>query len=956
MWSRRLFVALAVLCASLAVAAAPAVAQFQRGSIYGTATDANGGVLPGATVTLESEALLQPQTFVTNETGVYRFPALPPGIYKVTLHLSAFRPFVRKGVQVSGGSNVRVDVVLELAQIAESITVTGDAPAVDLKSNTMKVTYDAERLQDIPTARDVWSIMESMPGVVASNISVGGSAAGTPNQVYAYGSQSAENTYDLNGVNLNDPSTQGSSFARYDEDSFDEVRVETGAKPPEVRGAGVYINMLTKSGGNTFSGGATFFGQDDSFNSDNIDSDLRQQGVTSSNAVLKNYDFSARLGGPVIKSRIWFFGGGRYQSLDKAVLNFILPDGSEGKGINKIFSYTGKGTWQATPNNKFEFYYNRSGRKEPYRRAGPQWAPDAVWNEDSFANVYQGTLTSVLSNRLFVDVRGGAMIIDFPLLGSEFVGPNRVHTLELSTLRRSGAPDELRHHYRTRYRFDAATSWFIDGFAGSHEIRGGVQFEDGGQEVFQEVYQDVHLQFDRGRPSRVRIWNSPTHYNDRYRDYALHLNDTWNPARHLTITAGVRVSFAEAYYPDQSNRGESRSPSININRPGLYFPDEVRLTERRDILGWAHPAPRIGVTWDPFRDGKTAVRASYGRYYSQLDSDYADVVNPNLPRAITLAWNDRNGDLRVQPDELDRVALLDFGSPSGSGIVGDTIDPNTDQPLEDQVMVGVDRELGHAMSVGVSYQYRRGDRGIGFQNSLVPFSVYEARTVRNPLNGSSLQAFNLPASLRGQVQRVMTNQETATRKYNGVEFRFNRRFTGRWQLLTALTVGKGEGITTDHFQGFWQDPNLLVNRYGADPFDSKYIGRVTGSYLLPGNVNFGANYRFTSGRPFTTTLRLTGLNQGDVTINTEKPGVTRLDNQHLLDIRLEKRFRFTGKYEVGGTFDLFNLTNANTVIQANALSGTLNVNTGVFTPGTAFRQIQSIFPPRVMRLGVRFTF
>lgn len=956
MWSRRLFVALAVLCASLAVAAAPAVAQFQRGSIYGTTTDANGGVLPGATVTLESEALLQPQTFVTNETGVYRFPALPPGFYKVTIELPAFRPFVREGVQVSGGSNVRVDVVLELAQIAESITVTGDAPAVDLKSNTMKVTYDAERLQDIPTARDVWSIMESMPGVVASNINVGGSAAGTPNQVYAYGSQSAENTYDLNGVNLNDPATQGSSFARYDEDSFDEVRVETGAKPPEVRGAGVYINMLTKSGGNTFSGGATFFGQDDSFNSDNIDSDLRQQGVRSSNAVLKNYDFSSRLGGPVIKSRIWFFGGGRYQSLDKAVLNFILPDGSEGKGINKIFSYTGKATWQATRNNKLEFYYNRSGRQEPYRRAGPQWAPDAVWNEDSFANVYQGTLTSVLSNKLFVDVRGGAMVVDFPLLGSEFVGPNPVHMLELSTSRRTGGPDELRHHYRTRYRFDSAVSWFLDGFAGSHEIRGGVQFENGGQEVFQEVYQDVHLQFDRGRPSRVRIWNSPTHYNDRYRDYALHLNDTWNPARHLTITAGVRVSFAEAYYPDQSNRGESRSPSININRPGLYFPDEVRLTERRDILSWAHPAPRIGVTWDPFRDGRTAVRASYGRYYAQLDSDYADVVNPNLPRAITLAWNDRNGDLRVQPDELDRVALLDFGSPSGSGIVGDTIDPNTDQPLEDQVMVGVDRELGHAMSVGVSYQYRRGDRGIGFQNSLVPFSVYEARTVRNPLGSGSLQIFNLPSSLRGQVQRVMTTQETATRKYNGVELRLNRRFTGRWQLLAALTVGKSEGIATDHFAGFWQDPNLLVNRYGADPRDSKYIGRVTGSYLLPWNVNFGANYRFTSGRPFTPTLRLTGLNQGDVTINTVKPGVTRLDDQHLLDIRMEKRFRLAGKYEVGGTFDVFNLANANTVITANALTGALNVNTGVFTPGRTFRQIQSIFPPRVMRLGVRFTF
>ena len=953
MLSRTLVVSVLLVVTSI-VNATPAVAQFQRGSIYGVVSDSGGGVMPGATVTLTSEALLQPQTFVTDETGNYRFPALAPGVYHVSIEMAGFRPLARE-VQVSGGANLRVDVMLELAQLSETVTVTSESPAVDLKSNTVKVTYDQAKLENIPTARDVWSIMESMPGVVASNINVGGSAAGTPNQVYAYGSQGAENTYDLNGVNLNDPSTQGSSFARYDEDSFDEVRVETGAKPPEVRGGGVYINMLTKSGGNTFSGGATFFGQDDSFNSDNIDDELRQAGLTSSNAVLKNYDFSGRVGGPIVKSRIWFFGAGRYQDLDKAVLNFVLPDGTAGIGVNTIYSYTGKGTWQATQNNKIEFYYNRSGRQEPYRNAGPLWAADAVWNEDSFANVYQGTLTSVLTNKLFVDVRGGAMVIDFPLLQSEFIGADPVNMQELTTTRRSGAPEELRHHYRTRYRFDAALSWFLSGKGGTHDLRGGMQFEDGGQEVYQDVYKDVHQQFSNNVPSRARIWNSPTHYNDRYRDYAFHVNDTWTIARSLTITAGLRMSFAEAYYPDQSNREGDRSQYIDINRPGTYVPEEIRLSALHDILSWSHPAPRVGVTWDPFRDGKTAVRASYGRYYAQLDSDFADVVNRNLPRALTLTWNDLNGDRQVQNNELDRTALIDFGSPSGSGVVGDTIDPGTDQPLEDQAMVGVDRELRGAVSVGVSYQYRRGDRGIGFENALVPFSAYDARTIDNPVSGGSFVVFNLPTALRGQVQRVMKNQETATREYNGVEFRVNRRFINRWQLQAALTVGEGDGIATDHFQGYWQDPNLLINRYGADPRDSKYLGRLTGSYLLPWTVNLGANYRYASGRPFTPTLRLTGLNQGDITINTERPGETRLAGQHLLDVRLEKRFRI-GRYEIGGTFDVFNLSNANTVIQANPLAGTLNTTTGVFTPGTAFEQVQSIFPPRVMRLGVRFSF
>jgi hypothetical protein len=136
----------------------------------------------------------------------------------------------------------------------------------------------------------------------------------------------------------------------------------------------------------------------------------------------------------------------------------------------------------------------------------------------------------------------------------------------------------------------------------------------------------------------------------------------------------------------------------------------------------------------------------------------------------------------------------------------------------------------------------------------------------------------------------MTNQEGATREYNGVELRFDKRHAAKWALSASLTIGKGEGIATDHFQGFWQDPNLLTNRYGADPFDSTYVGRVTGSYVLPYRVNLGVNYRYTSGRPFTTTLRLRGLNQGDVTINTETPGDSRHDAQNLVDIRLEKRF------------------------------------------------------------------
>ena len=189
--------------------------------------------------------------------------------------------------------------------------VTGVSATVNLKSNTVQVAYDEKKLEALPTARDVWSVMESMPGVVTRDVNVGGSGADSRgNQVYAYGSLGSENTYHLNGVIMTDPAgaAGGESYVPYDEDSFSEMRIETGAKSPEIAGQGVYISMTTKSGGNTISGGASFFGQNKSFNANNINDALRQRGVVSSNAVLNNTDFSARLGGPIVKNRVWFFG------------------------------------------------------------------------------------------------------------------------------------------------------------------------------------------------------------------------------------------------------------------------------------------------------------------------------------------------------------------------------------------------------------------------------------------------------------------------------------------------------------------------------------------------------------------------------------------------------------------------------------------------------------------------
>ena len=202
----------------------------------------------------------------------------------------------------------------------------------------------------------------------------------------------------------------------------------------------------------------------------------------------------------------------------------------------------------------------------------------------------------------------------------------------------------------------------------------------------------------------------------------------------------------------------------------------------------------------------------------------------------------------------------------------------------------------------------------------------------------------------------MTNQEQATREYKGVEFRINKRYSDNWQLMAALTIGEGKGIATNFFRGYWQDPNQLTRRFGADQFDSKYIARIVGTYHLPADVRLSMNYRGNSGQPNTRRVRISGLTQGSQTINAEVPGETRFPTQHLLDIGIEKYFQMGDTAQIGFLVDIFNLLNSNAVTGSNTLFGTIRYPALTFSQSSSFDEITDILNPRALRLGVRIRF
>ena len=175
------------LIAVFALTAAPAFAQgggaSSTGSISGDVKDAQGGVLPGVTVTATSPAQIGELSAVTNEAGIYRFPSVPPGEYKLTFELSGFQNVERTGIRVTLGFNAQINVQLGVASLQETITVSGESPVVDTSSTRIQTNFDQQQLASIPNARDMWSLLAATPSVTLNRVDVGGSTMGTQTTV-----------------------------------------------------------------------------------------------------------------------------------------------------------------------------------------------------------------------------------------------------------------------------------------------------------------------------------------------------------------------------------------------------------------------------------------------------------------------------------------------------------------------------------------------------------------------------------------------------------------------------------------------------------------------------------------------------------------------------------------------------------------------------------------------------
>jgi len=923
-----------ILGMTLGVAfAGSAWAQTQAGSISGTVKDATGQVLPGTSVTLQGQALISERVTAANETGVYRFVSVPPGEYVLRFEVSGFKTLNREGIRVDIGKSTAIDVSLELATVSETVTVTGESPMVDVKSTVVGVSFDEELLQNVPSARDVWSVLEHQaPGVTTSRLDVGGSETGLQATYSARGTAWQQNSYFLNGVNVTCPSALGASGYYYDFDSFEEIQVEVGSHPASVNAPGVYMNMVTKSGGNTYKGGGSFFYQNDGTQGDNLDADLRTRGVTGRGTTFDYLsDANAQVGGPIAKDRSTFYGSYRDERVHRFVAGFPEVESTD------MWQFLVKNNTRINDKHRVGGELHQMSYYKPNRDASATRSPQSTWIEDDTFTIVQGQWDYTINENALLDTRFSHLKVFFPT----YQQPDAVGQAALDSVtgQFTGPHDLEVERDRRRYTFKSDLTYFRPKWlSANHEFKFGFEYNHNPVENLTTAVGDVELRYRNGVADQVRLRNTPLLSRESLDQTSLFVDDIVSIGGRVTLKLGARLDRYHGFLPEQ-------------NSPAGTWVGARSFAERSGLIELTSVAPRIGLVIGLDDAGKGAFKASYGRFYHQFATSFPSFASLNAALFDTYSWTDLNGDRQFQNGE--QVTLLSRGL-----AVPNLIDPDFKHPYTDEVTVGFEKEIAQDLAAIVTFGYRKGDN---LQESIdvgIPFTAYSPVTVTDPGpngvvgnadDGGPFTVYNLDPAFRGRNQRVLTNPPDNESTYKGIELTLQKRYSNNWQALASYTYndteayGNSSGGEAFVANGVFDNPNNLINAKGKGTWDRPHQFKLLGSYLAKYGIRISGVMRYQSGAPFGRTFTVAGLNQGTITVLAETVGTQRLPNVITGDISVGKSFNLPkGRFEA--SFDLFNIANANTVTSQR-------VNSAANYAG-----VLNFLSPRVFRLGIRYSF
>jgi hypothetical protein len=970
--SSRLFVLLSMLL----LGALPLLGQNSTGNIYGVVLDQSGQPLPGVTVTSESGGLRN--TFVTETDGAYRFLRLPPGRYTVTASLEGLGNTART-VDVNIGANSTVDLRLS-PQVSETMTVTAEAPMIDTRETRTGGTITQTEIEQLPTARDPWVMLQMVPGVLVDRVNVGGNKSGQQSYFVAKGVERHQTAWNIDGVNVTEMDETGTTTFYYDFGSLQEFQVTTATSDPSVRTPGVQINMVTKRGTNELSGSARAVWADESLQAEATMPDTLRAGNRVDNVT----ELGGDLGGPIIRDKLWFFGAYSQNEIANIISVYNYPQRTE------LTNWTAKLSAQPLSNNNASLYYMFSDKTVNARDLSASRPPETARKQTGPGWTLKVEDTHVFSNNFVVTAVGSHVDGGYrqePLGGMDiepwWVGSNLV-------LGPDGEPAARGWHdtYRLseqsleQNNLRADASAFFQGGNMAHEIKFGGGYRDQDTEwVVTWPGQGYWTEYYRRRSGALWQLVALTRdahplYTGRY--YDLYAGDTFT-AGNLTVTAGARYDKQQVFNTASDVPANPLVPNLIVATS--YPGDEQKLT-------WESVMPKVSAAYTLGSDRRTVVRAAYNRYADQLGTSDAGANNPFYDYSVLYYyWEDGNGDRRVQTGEIDfdsgvysAVGIdpdnLAAGAPSVGRIDYDNHNPTT----TDEILLGVEREIVPGWVVGVNYTQRVREnflwnqfektRGGGDFYTAADYELGGNATAIMP-DGEQITVpyYQLRAGIDDPLYYATRNRPDYKQNYKGFELTAQRRMSGRWMMRGQLTLGDW---TQDVGEGAIQDPSPILegdscvtcdgaavaSSSGLDGYiNAEWSYSLSGLYSAPWGINLGGvvtgRQGYINGYSIYPDGRVDGINK-QLTIGSFDE--YRFDDLFQLDLKVGKEFQIRNGLGFEVSVDVFNATNERTILwRGSEIVPQFDEDeeTLIRTPETDIEEMQS---PRLVRLSGRLRF